>query len=176
MTQMMLSAPRLETDRLILRGPEESDFDAVKAFMTSERTKFIGGKTTSEWEAWRGFLGSIGHWALRGYGFFTVLDKLGNRLGRVGLLNHVMWPEPELGWHMFDGSEGKGFAYEAAMAIRDWAAKERKLDRLISQIHPDNARSIALAERMGATLEKETTLLGDPCLIYRHPSVAGGAA
>jgi hypothetical protein len=29
---------------------------------------------------------------------------------------------------------------------------------------------------MGATLEKETTLLGDPCLIYRHPSVAGRAA
>ncbi len=176
MTQMMLSAPRLETERLILRGPEESDFEAVKTFMASERSKFVGGKVTSEWDAWRGFLSSFGHWALRGYGFFTVLDKMDNRLGRVGLVNHLMWPEPELGWQMFDGSEGKGFAYEAAIAIRDWAAKERKLDRVISLINPDNARSIALAERMGATLEKETTLLGGPCLSYRHPSVTGGAA
>ncbi|MFD1344603.1 GNAT family N-acetyltransferase [Litorisediminicola beolgyonensis] len=166
-----MSAPRLTTERLILRLPSEADLPACSAYMASERARFTGGPVTEPMDQWRGFLAVLGHWALRGYGFFMVTLRDGTPVGRVGIINHVMWPEPELGWHIFEGMEGQGYAYEAALAARTWAASELGFTRLISQIHPENARSIALAERLGATLEGEGTLLGHPCLNYRHPEV-----
>ena len=39
-----IPVPRLETERLLLRGPEARDFPAIVAFATdAERTKYIGG-------------------------------------------------------------------------------------------------------------------------------------
>jgi len=167
-----IPAPRFETERLILRGPEGRDFDAVCAFMKdAERTKYIGGPAETDFDVWGGFCRAIGHWIWNGYGFLTLEEKAtGQAVGRIGMLNHVGWPEPELGWHMFASGEGRGLAYEAALAIRAYTARDLGLDRVISQIHPDNARSRALAERLGAVVERETELLGEPCLIYRHPS------
>ncbi|PIL20360.1 hypothetical protein P775_10445 [Puniceibacterium antarcticum] len=171
-----LNIAPIKTDRLILRTPLESDFDASAAFMASDRTTFVGGKVTDEWQQWRGFMGSVGHWVLRGYGFFSVTLQDGTPIGRVGVINHRMWPEPELGWHLFGGYEGQGYATEAARAARRWAYTERGLGPLISQIHPDNHASAAVARRLGATLERESVLLGDPCHIYRHPDPAQGDA
>ncbi|WP_375173897.1 GNAT family N-acetyltransferase [Pseudooceanicola sp.] len=168
-----IPVPVIETERLVLRAPEGRDFPAVVAFqMDAERTKYIGGPAQSEFEVWGGFCRAIGHWIWNGYGFWTLEEKsTGQAVGRVGLLNHLGWPEPEIGWHMFAAGEGRGLAHEAALALREHAAQTLGLDRVISLIHPENIRSRALAERLGATVEKETELLGDPCLIYRHPSV-----
>ncbi|EAQ03106.1 acetyltransferase, GNAT family protein [Pseudooceanicola batsensis HTCC2597] len=170
--------PRLETERLILRGPEGRDFPVVEEFARdAERTRYIGGAQTTDFEVWNGFCRSIGHWIWHGYGFWTLEEKAtGAAVGRVGIINHLGWPEPELGWHAFAAGEGRGLVHEAALTIRAYAAGALGLDRIISQIHPDNARSRALAERLGATVERETELLGDPCLIYRHPAVREVAA
>jgi RimJ/RimL family protein N-acetyltransferase len=171
-----IPVPRIETERLILRGPEGRDFPAMTAFhMDAERMRYIGGAARSEFEVWGAFCRAIGHWMWHGYGFWTLEDRASAAaVGRVGLINHVGWPEPEIGWHMFAAGEGRGLAREAALAIRSHAATQWGMDRLISQIHPDNARSRALAERLGAVVEQETELLGEPCLIYRHPSEKEG--
>lgn len=173
-----IPVPRLETERLILRGPEGRDFDAVCTFqMDAERTKFIGGPVADAFEAWGGFCRVIGHWMWNGYGFWTLEEKAtGQAVGRIGLINHVTWPEPEIGWHMFATGEGRGLAYEGALAVRAHGATHLGLDRLISLIDPDNHRSRSLAERMGAVIEGPSELLDKPCLIYRHPSVQGAAA
>lgn len=167
---MMPDIPRIETERLILRGPREEDMDAVAAFATSEeRTRYIGGPT-DRFGAWQSLLAMMGHWALRGYGQWIIEDKdSGEAVGRTGVIRHDGWAEPELGWVMFPGFEGKGLAQEAATAARAYAAREWGFDRLITQIHPENGRSIALALRLGATEEGEGELLGEPCVLYRHP-------
>ena len=90
--------------------------------------------------------------------------------GRLGLVEHDGWPEPELGWHIYEGFEGRGYAYEGAMAARDHACRVMGMAPMISCIAPENLRSRRLAERMGAVIERETELLGQPCLIYRHPA------
>ena len=170
--RMVYDTPQLQTERMILRGPREDDFEAVLAFMSSERSHFVGGPMTDRFLSWRSFLAVMGHWALRGYGFFTLeMRDTGALAGRVGVIRHDGWPEAELGWHVFDGFEGRGLAYEAALAVRDWAWRERKMGPLISQINPENAPSIRLAKRLGATLESQTVLLGHPCLVYRHPAM-----
>ena len=58
---MMPDIPRIETERLILRGPREEDMDAVAAFATSEeRTRYIGGPT-DRFGAWQSLLAMMGH-------------------------------------------------------------------------------------------------------------------
>ncbi len=56
------------------------------------------------------------------------------------------------------------------MALRDWAFQDRKLKTLVSYIDPDNARSIRLAERLGATIDDHARKQDPDDLVYRHVS------
>lgn len=169
----MIPAITLTSHRLTLRTPDLSDFDAVETYARSPRARFTGGQKTEQMDIWRSFLGVAGHWALKGYGLFTVLLD-DTPIGRVGVIDHVMWEEPELGWHLFEGYEGRGYATEAARAARDWAHDAHGLGPLVSYVHPENTPSMRVAERLGAHHERDTTLLGGPAQVWRHP--AGGPA
>jgi RimJ/RimL family protein N-acetyltransferase len=165
-----LDIPVIETERLILRAPRVSDLEAMLAFNASPRSGFLGGGAPRQ-AVWRALLANIGHWAVRGFGFWTVENRAGEIVGRVGVIDHDEWPEPELGWHLFDGHEGRGYALEAALAARTDAQRRLGLPPLMSLIDPANARSIALALRMGAVAESETIEpnLRTPVRLFRHP-------
>lgn len=172
MTAMTIDIPVIETERLVLREPRMSDFDAHVSFAMSERAHFVGGPF-DRFGAWRGFTSGIGHWALFGYGMWTVEDKeTGKPAGRIGVHRPDGWPEPELGWSIYQGFEGKGVAFEAALAARRGAGIHFGITAPISFIVPENIRSRHLAERLGAWVEREGELLGHPCLVYRHPKDA----
>lgn len=173
LAQLGDAIPVLETERLILRAPRLSDLDALADFLASPRAQYVGGPS-SRYQSWRSLLTVTGHWVMRGYGYWTVEDRAsGQPVGRVGVHFHEgEWPEPELGWHIFNGFEGKGYAYEATLAARDAATTRFGLGSLSSLISPDNTRSRRLAERLGATVERETRVLDTPCLVYRHPKGA----
>lgn len=165
----MTPAPTLTTARLALRGPQKSDLAAFTAWVTrSERMAAVGGPGTAR-DAWRGFIAGIGHWHWHGYGFFTVTERTsGIAVGRVGIINHIEWPQPELAWHMFDGFEGRSYAFEAACAVRDWAGRALGLEPLVSLIAPDNTRSLALATRLGAQEERRDVIDGEKVIVFRH--------
>jgi len=169
---MMTPAPIITTDRLVLRGPEAGDVEHIVAFYAdAERSKGFGGPIPRD-EAWRWFASVIGHWHLRGYGFWTVtLD--GVPAGFVGIWYPEGWPEPELGWVVFEGYEGKGIAYEAALAVRNHAYAHMGFETMTSNIIPGNDRSVALAERLGAVFERtyDNINMGEDRL-FRHPSKA----
>jgi len=170
---MMPDIPRLETERLILRAPASSDLDAEAAFFASERSHFVGGPMTRG-EAWRSIAGVLGHWCLRGFGFFAIeLKDTGEYAGRAGPWYPYSWPEAEIGWSLMNGFEGLGIAHEAALATRRWAYETLGWETAVSLIAPGNERSIALAERLGATYEYD--FLHEKyghVPIYRHPSAA----
>ncbi|KPA23274.1 hypothetical protein shim_04690 [Shimia sp. SK013] len=166
-----VTIPTVETDRLILRAHRVEDLPEMAAFFAGPRAKFIGG-TMTEGECWRGMMRGAGHWVLRGYGLWHIEEKATGKLaGWSGIIHHIEWPEPELAWTLFDGFEGKGVAYEAALAARAYAAQHFGLNRLISLIAPENTRSLALAKRLDATFEGEQTVNGYDCHAYRHPQV-----
>ncbi|MEP5729028.1 MAG: GNAT family N-acetyltransferase [Sulfitobacter sp.] len=168
---MQVDAPILTTDRLILRGPKPSDVEAIIAFYADADQAFGFGGVLPRDQAWRWWASVIGHWHMRGYGFWTITLK-GNDTpaGICGLWNPEGWPEPEMGWIAFEGNEGKGIAFEAATAVRLHAYTHMGFTTLSSNIVPGNTRSIALAERLGATLEKtyQNVNMGTEHL-YRHP-------
>ncbi|SHH98008.1 GNAT family N-acetyltransferase [Marivita hallyeonensis] len=167
----LTNAPILETERLILRGPQKPDAEAMIAFLLDPvRSKGFGGETKRA-DAWRWFTLNVGHWHWHGYGYFTIQDKAtGKPAGISGIWNPEGWPEPEVGWVVFDGFEGKGIAYEAATRVRQWSYEELGFTTLTSNIVPGNTRSIRLAERMGATYERtyENPTMGED-MLYRHP-------
>ena len=171
----LTNAPRLVTERLILRGPEAADFGAVAAFFADGKRSWGFGGTQNRTEAWRWFASLIGHWALRGFGFWMVQTRQGDLVGMVGLWEPEGWPEPELGYVMFANGEGHGFALEAALAVRDHAYGALGFTTLSSNIFPGNARSVALAERMGAWKEREYDNVSHGTeMVYRYPGPRSG--
>ena len=66
-------APRLETERLILRQIREEDLDGHAEMLGDpEVVRFIGGGVHSREESWRKMLMAPGMWALLGFGFWAV--------------------------------------------------------------------------------------------------------
>jgi RimJ/RimL family protein N-acetyltransferase len=164
-----LPIPTLTTDRLTLREPREADFAAMLAFNDSARASFVGGGRDRQY-VWRGLLANLGHWVLRGYGLFSVDTKAGDFIGRIGMIYHDGWDEPELGWHLFDGFEGHGYGVEAALAARaDYYARITRQPP-ISYIDPANPKSEALAKRIGAAPEREAVFFDKTIKVWRHPA------
>lgn len=165
----MSQIPIIETERLILRAPRMDDWPAYAAIMCSERASFMGGPY-SQLGAWGWFCHEVGQWALFGQGGLSIEERAtGACVGQVGINQGPLFPERELGWMVYADFEGKGFAFEAAAALRDWAFAERGFETLVSYIDPENTRSRALAERLGAVLDGEAPRKDPQDLVYRHP-------
>jgi len=171
MTTTTVHIPTLETERLILRAHTLADFDAIAAFYASDRSQFVGGPMSAEM-AWRNMSQEAGHWVLQGFGRWILEEKTtGKTVGMVGLWYPAGFPERELGYDLYDGATGKGYATEAATAARAYAYDVLGWTTVISLIAKDNAASIAVATRMGAkadgTFPHER--FGET-IIMRHPS------
>lgn len=164
--------PTVETERLILRAPHLDDLPALTAFFATEHSHMVGGPK-DELGCWSSLASRLGHWALRGYGLWHLTEKAGGTfVGWAGMIDVPGWAEPELGWTLMAKAEGMGLGFEAATAARDYAARHQGLNGVISYIAHANARSRALAERLGATLELENAeLLGKRAQIWRHPQI-----
>ena len=167
-----LVIPRLETERLIMRGPEQADFEPVCAFLLDRGRAWGFGAEENRADAWRWFACNLGHWAWHGYGYFIIeMRETGQPCGMTGIWNPEGWPEPEIGWLVFEGFEGQGIAHEAALRARRWAYEDLGFATLTSNIVPGNTRSEALARRLGAWFERayDNVSMG-PEQLFRHPS------
>jgi ribosomal-protein-alanine N-acetyltransferase len=61
--------------------------------------------------------------------------------------------ERELGYTFHRSSWGQGYASEAARSVFDYACDALKLPRVVSLIHPENLRSLRVAQRFGVQRE-----------------------
>jgi len=154
--------PTLETNRLLLRPPEIADFDAWCDMMADEEAaRFVGGAMPRE-TVFRVMATMTGHWALLGFGMFSVIEKSEGRwIGRLGPWQPAGWPGPEVGWGLSRHAWGKGYATEGARAAIDWAFDHLGWTEVIHCVAPRNENSAALARRLGST-RRGTGLLPPP--------------
>lgn len=174
---MPVQAPRLVTERLVLRAFEPRDVAPhLASSQDPEVQRFLGG-TKDPYEAFSTLATHAGHWALRGYGPWAVERREdGEYLGRVGLWHPETWPDVEIGWRMHRAAWGSGYATEAARAALGWVWTTQPFDHLISLIHPDNAPSRRLAARLGHVQTETITLLGGPAQVWRIERPPGDEA
>lgn len=144
--------PELLTPRLVLRPPIAADFEPWARFAAdADVMKYLGGVQPRA-VAWRGFLTMAGAWQIQGFAMFSVIERAtGNWIGRVGPWQPEGWPGPEVGWGIASEYQGKGFAFEAAVATIDWAFDHLGWTDVIHSIDPLNTPSQALAARLGST-------------------------
>jgi RimJ/RimL family protein N-acetyltransferase len=151
----------LETERLILRPPEQGDLDGWARFDgDAESMRYLGGPLARS-EAWRMMAAVAGMWSLLGFGQFSVIEKArGAWVGRAGPWYPEGWPGREVGWMLLPEVRGHGYATEAATAAMDFAFETLGWDRVIHVIDPRNTASHAVARRLGSALIGPVTLPG----------------
>lgn len=166
-----VTIPTFEEGRLRYRAPRLDDLDAYAEFRGSERAAGVGGPFSRS-SAFGALCALIGHWQVRGFGRWMIADpETDMPLGVVGPFYPEGWPEPEIAWSVFAEAEGKGLAFEAAQFARRHAYKMLGWETVISCTTPANARSIALAKRMGCQRDGEFVHEeAGPLLIWRHPT------
>lgn len=143
----------IETERLILRHIDMNrDLDSWTEMMSDEETvRFIGGQTMCRAASWRNMAMLIGHQQVRGYGFYSVIEKSsGEFAGRIGPWFPEGWPEPEIGWTVHPRHTRKGYAKEAGAACVKYVFETLGWDRVIHVIAEDNIASIKTAEAIGS--------------------------
>ena len=166
--------PTIETERLRLRGWSERDFEPFAAIYADDaQARYIGGACDEE-AAWIHLAATIGQWTLRGYGLWALeIKEDPGFIGWAGLWHPQGWPEREIGWTLIPAARGKGFATEAALCVRAYAYETLGWTTAISLIAMPNQASIAVAERLGARLERTMMFRDVETGIFRHPDKNG---
>ena len=160
-----------ETERLRLRHFHIGDGAAMdRVFGDPEVLRYGRGPQTPEWvRNWlRGCLENYHQkW---GFGLWAVIERQTEQtIGYCGLSHFddiAGQPEIEIGYRLARESWGRGYATEAARAVRDYAFHTLNISRLISIIDPRNTASVKVAEKTGLRYEKDAMFKEVPVRIY----------
>jgi RimJ/RimL family protein N-acetyltransferase len=161
--------PELRTERLLMRAPRFGDYERWVEILRDPGVGAGLGKPDglTPHDAWIDLSVLTGHWALRGFGHW-VLEELdgGAVVGRAGLYYPPDWPGLEVGWTVAREHWGKGYAAEAGRRACEWGHEQLGVRHIHSLIHPENASSIRVAEKLGEALEGRHRTRGFELLVY----------
>jgi RimJ/RimL family protein N-acetyltransferase len=166
--------PAIDTERLAFRGHRLDDFgDCAAMWADPGVTRHIGGKPFSKEDVWARVLRYAGHWALMGFGYWVIREKVSGRfVGEVGFADFKRQIEPslegvpEIGWALAPWAHGKGFATEAVRAALRWSETHLESQRTVCLISPDNLASIRVAGKCGYKEFARTTYKDQPTIIF----------
>jgi ribosomal-protein-alanine N-acetyltransferase len=160
----------LETERLILRFFREEDVDVMaQLFANPDFMRFSLGVFTERKQT-TAFIEKVMDWDRTGIpSQFAVVPRGEDTI--IGYCGFFYHPEHgiddiEIGYRLNPKYWNRGFATEAARAVRDHGFRDWKLSRVISLVHPENIPSRRVAEKNGMKIEKEITFRGFRTLVY----------
>jgi RimJ/RimL family protein N-acetyltransferase len=175
---LVREAPRIETERLVLRPWCKDDFRPWLAIMQHpEVHRHFGPTPMAAEEAWRRLTAAVGGWQFNGFGTWAVDRKSDGKLvGNVGIftawrgLDPEFGEEPEMGWIFAAETHGQGFASEACNAVIEWTEANLTPTPLWAIIAPANEPSLKLAQKLGFERVSETLYHDDPTIILKRPA------
>lgn len=158
-----------ETERLMLRHFAAADACALEAvFCSPEVMRYGDGVQTPKWiRAWVAEM-IDGWYATWGFGMWAIVEQAtGDVIGYCGVSrfpSRCGRDEAELGYRLARVHWGRGYATEAAGAVRDHGLYTLRVPRIIAVIDPANGASVRVAVKIGMRFEREITFDG-----YTHP-------
>jgi [ribosomal protein S5]-alanine N-acetyltransferase len=105
--------------------------------------------------------GPLASYARHGFGLCAVtLTATGAPIGICGLLQRDELPGPDLGFAFLPEFRSRGFAFEAASAVKADAHARLGIHTLHAIVNPDNEPSIRLLDRLGFSRQGAIRLSG----------------
>lgn len=158
LSKVAFRPPRLETSRLILRGYEPADAEAIFAYGSDpEVARYMAWNQHGSIDDAKKFLDeSVAPAYERGELEYAIAlrgapDRL---IGGIGLLwrceTHMVM---ELGYVLAREHWGKGYVPEAGRALIDFAFRTTQVERIYAPIFTENVKSWRAATKMGLRLE-----------------------
>ncbi len=161
----------IETDRLNLRELEEGDAPFLHALLTdADFLRNIGHRGVDTIaDATRAIRDRYrASYAANGWGMYLVEDKADRTaLGMAGLVKRDGLDDVDVGFALLPGARGRGFAFEAAQGVLDWAT-QRGIAPVVAIVSPGNSPSIGVLGRLGYRPERSLRLPGadDEVMLY----------
>ena len=149
---------RLETERLVLRELTNDDLAAWYAILSDAETMKhypapFDEEKVRQWLEW-----NLENYQNYGFGLWAVILKEENRLiGDCGMAMQCVHGKmlPEIGYHIAKAHQRRGYAKEAAQAVRDWTFAHTPFGMVYSYMKQSNLPSAAVARANGMTLLRE---------------------
>lgn len=148
----------IETERLFLREMNDADYDALYAVLADSDIMQHYPYTFDEARVKNWINKNIERYSIFGFGLWAVcLKDTGEMIGDCGLtmqnINGVI--KPEIGYHIRKDQQRKGYAKEAAIAVRDWTFRNTPFKRIFSYMKYTNTASAHTAISYGCRLIDE---------------------
>jgi [ribosomal protein S5]-alanine N-acetyltransferase len=140
----------IETERLILRKFTIDDAAFMLEMLTTPTwLRFIGDRNV------RTLDGNIRSYREYGFGFYVVVIKeTQEAIGICGIVKREGLEDVDIGFAFFQQFMGKGYGYESAAAVLNYALNDLKIKRIVAIVDPENVVSIALIKKIGLQFEK----------------------
>jgi len=155
----------LETDRLILRQLSTEDAEFILELVNEPSfIQNIGDRGVRTLEDARAYIlrVAISSYEKNGFGLYLVeLRDSGQSIGMCGLIKRDGLEDVDIGYAFLPRFWLKGYAVEAAAAVKDYARDALGLKRLVAITDPANQGSIRVLEKIGLKYEKMVQLSAD---------------
>ncbi len=143
----------LETKRLELHKITEDDAPFyLKLFNSESWLRFIGDRKIRSLEDAKAYIRKnyLPSYELHGYGSYTVrLRSNGNTIGACGLYKREGLEHPDIGFAFLHEYTGKGYGYESAKAVMEYARDTLGIDTILGFTVHYNEASIKLLQKLG---------------------------
>ncbi|RNB89213.1 N-acetyltransferase [Brevibacillus nitrificans] len=147
----------LETERLYLRYQTLDDAPFILELVNDPAwLQFIGDRGVRTLDDARSYIanGAIKSYERDGFGFYLVERKEDhNLLGMCGLVKREGLEDVDIGFAFLPDYRSKGYAYESASAVMQYAKETLGLTRVVAITTQDNQSSGRLLEKLGLRFE-----------------------
>lgn len=164
---------RLETQRISTRFLNRYDVELwAEFFQDDEAFEFLlkrNGKTNLEMsDDW--IKRQLQRYESGAFGLQAIIDRKSKKMvGQCGLLLQKIDNklEIEVGYHVIKKYWGMGYAVESAQLFVDFAIENQLAQSVIAMIHPNNLKSIRVAEKINMKYDFETEFNDETVKVYR---------
>ena len=145
----------LKTERFILRYITQEDFEELKAILQDKDVMYAWEYNFSDNDVQNWIDKNLELYKKYNLGYFLMVENTsGKILGQSALTPDIIneYTYYEIGYILKKEYWHKGFATEAANALKNYAFNTLNLNEIIFEIRPDNISSRKIAENLNAKI------------------------